>query len=196
VGTTADPTLAFSWGGTDGAGVASYDVEVSVDGGPFVPWLTATPRTSAAYVGTAGSRYRFRVRAIDALGNVSAFVDSEETVVAGPPTAPVPPQDDSRPRTATPRLTLTSSRRSGRRLRIRGTVGAAADGRVTLTWSATVARRRHRVRTSARVRGGSFAATVRIPPEARSARRARLVVRFRADAASTAQTRRFILRSR
>ncbi|MEM7706293.1 MAG: hypothetical protein AAF358_12110 [Pseudomonadota bacterium] len=42
--------MQISWAGSDGAGsgVAHYDVYVSIDGEPFVPWLLSTTRTEAA----------------------------------------------------------------------------------------------------------------------------------------------------
>jgi hypothetical protein len=63
-----------SWTGTDtGSGVASYDVEVR-DGssGSWATWKSGTAGTSAAYTGSAGHTYYFRVRARDAAGNLEA----------------------------------------------------------------------------------------------------------------------------
>ncbi|HXI45955.1 MAG TPA: hypothetical protein VNH13_06605, partial [Candidatus Acidoferrales bacterium] len=63
------------WTGADpgGAGVASYDVERSVDGGAFV--VVATGLTSPAWtIGmTLGHTYRFAVRAHDRAGNVGGW---------------------------------------------------------------------------------------------------------------------------
>jgi hypothetical protein len=69
---SAETTSSFrvSWAGTDqGAGVKSYTVLVSEDGGPFTPWLANTALTSATYPGTAGKTYRFKSVAVDAAEN-------------------------------------------------------------------------------------------------------------------------------
>lgn len=59
-----------SWSGTDtGAGIAAYTVYVSQDGGPFVPWLSDTSLTTAAYPGSVGHTYGFYVLATDATGH-------------------------------------------------------------------------------------------------------------------------------
>ena len=61
------------WLGDDhgGAGIASYDVAVSLDGGPFTPWLTKTAQTQAMYTGYFGQDLQFRVTARDLLGQRS-----------------------------------------------------------------------------------------------------------------------------
>lgn len=64
-----------AWDGADdlhGSGVSAFDVYVSDDGGPFVPWLTSTSATTAEFAGQAGHSYRFYTRARDAVGNVEA----------------------------------------------------------------------------------------------------------------------------
>ncbi len=59
--------------GDDWSGVASHDVQVSVDGGPWINWQVATKATSAVYLGTDNHAYAFRSRARDGKGNVSAW---------------------------------------------------------------------------------------------------------------------------
>ena len=62
----------MNWTGADdalGAGVASYDVYVSTDGGAFVPWLGATSVNQETFQGTPGSTYRFFSLATDYAGN-------------------------------------------------------------------------------------------------------------------------------
>ncbi len=59
--------------GDDWSGIASYDVQVSVDGGTWINWLLATPETSGTYLGTDNHSYAFRVRARDGKGNRSTW---------------------------------------------------------------------------------------------------------------------------
>lgn len=67
-------SFLVNWSGQDGqgAGVVSYDVHVSIDGGPFTPFQTGTSSTSAMFTGQVGHSYGFYSVAIDALGNVEA----------------------------------------------------------------------------------------------------------------------------
>ena len=65
----------LGWTGTDsGAGVASYDVERSANGGAFTRISSATTATSLNLEMKPGSNYRFRVRARDKVGNLGAWV--------------------------------------------------------------------------------------------------------------------------
>ena len=65
--------LAVTWSGTDtGAGVDTYDVWVSTDATPFVPWLTATSETGGTYPGVAGHDYAFFSVARDKVGQLEA----------------------------------------------------------------------------------------------------------------------------
>jgi hypothetical protein len=81
------PTFAVNWSGSDAvAGVASYDVFVSVDGGGYTLWLDDTTDTSASYPGVNGSSYAFYTRATDQLGLTEAApaqADAMTTVSAG-----------------------------------------------------------------------------------------------------------------
>lgn len=76
-----------SWSGGDpaGAGLADFTVFVSVNDGPYVPWLQNVTFTSAIYVGAPGQRYKFLVRARDNAGNQeeTPFGPDAETVVPG-----------------------------------------------------------------------------------------------------------------
>jgi hypothetical protein len=71
----------LSWSGADagGSGLASYDVERSVDGGSYV--VTASGLASPALNVTLGSghTYRYAVRARDAAGNIGAWRASATT---------------------------------------------------------------------------------------------------------------------
>jgi hypothetical protein len=68
---TATTSFPVSWSGSDGngSGIRSYDVFVSVDGGPLAAWLTGTTQTSATYTGSFNHHYGFAVTATDNLGN-------------------------------------------------------------------------------------------------------------------------------
>ena len=66
--------ITVEWSGSDeGAGVASYDVQVRIAGGEWQAWLNQVSGTWAVYNGTDGHSYAFRVRARDEAGNVSAY---------------------------------------------------------------------------------------------------------------------------
>lgn len=67
---SSSASIPVSWSGSDAAtGIASYDVFVSVDGGPAVVWLAGTAATSGVYVGTPGGVYGFHSVAVDGAGN-------------------------------------------------------------------------------------------------------------------------------
>jgi len=68
-----NPAFQVAWTGTDVSGIASYDVQVSVNGGSWYTWLSKTPRGSAIYPALDGRGYAFRVRARDPRGNTSAW---------------------------------------------------------------------------------------------------------------------------
>jgi RHS repeat-associated protein len=63
--------FTVSWSGSDngGSGIASYTIDVSVNGGPFTPWLINTTQTSASYTGVVGDTYSFYSVAADHVGN-------------------------------------------------------------------------------------------------------------------------------
>ncbi len=65
--------FTVSWSGQDdagGSGIASYDVYLSDNGGPFVPFLTETTQTSAIFHGVNGHTYAFWSAATDNVGHV------------------------------------------------------------------------------------------------------------------------------
>ena len=67
----------LSWAGADpgGTGVASYKLQVSVNGGSYSTVALASPgSTSVNRVLTSGRTVRYRVRATDREGNVGAYV--------------------------------------------------------------------------------------------------------------------------
>lgn len=72
-----------SWQGRDeamGSGVASYDVYVSVNEGPFQLWLNATPETNAVFHGDLGAVYSFFSVATDRAGNREPPAESPDAV--------------------------------------------------------------------------------------------------------------------
>jgi hypothetical protein len=61
--------FTVSWGGSSPlSGIASFDVFVSDNGGPFTPLLTGTTATSAPFTGVPGHTYGFFSIATDASG--------------------------------------------------------------------------------------------------------------------------------
>jgi uncharacterized repeat protein (TIGR01451 family) len=66
--------ILVRWAGNDGsgAGVAAYDVFISIDGGAYQLWLAQTGNTQAVYSGQVGHTYRFYTIAYDRLGHIQA----------------------------------------------------------------------------------------------------------------------------
>jgi hypothetical protein len=63
--------IAVTWSGTDaGSGVASYDILVSENGGPFTTWRNDTVLTGSTFFGDWGKSYGFASVARDETGNV------------------------------------------------------------------------------------------------------------------------------
>ena len=71
--TQGDEGFVVSWPARDTSRVVSYDVQVSVDGGPWAAWLTKTRATSNVWLGADGHGYAFRVRAVDSKGNAGSW---------------------------------------------------------------------------------------------------------------------------
>lgn len=65
---------------TDGSGVATFDVFVSTDSGPFAIWRPATTETSAIFSGEIGHTYAFYSIATDRVGHVEASPDTSDAV--------------------------------------------------------------------------------------------------------------------
>jgi Dockerin type I domain len=71
--TFSPATFLVNWSGQDdpsGSGIATYNVYVSDDDGPFTLWQSATTQTSATYTGQDGHTYAFYSVATDNVGNV------------------------------------------------------------------------------------------------------------------------------
>ena len=97
---TATAAFTLNWSGTDGAngaGVATYDVYVSADGGPFVPFVTNTAQTGGAFVGQDGHTYGFYSVATDNAGlrqptpSAAQATTRVDTSTAAPPGGGTPP---------------------------------------------------------------------------------------------------------
>ncbi len=81
--TSESATFEVAWSGTDAtSGIATYDVQVQVDGGEWQPVLTQTQSTSYQFTGLLDHTYAFRVRARDVAGNVEAWRAQADTTTA------------------------------------------------------------------------------------------------------------------
>jgi hypothetical protein len=88
--------FTVEWNGTDtgGSGIDYYDVQVRVDEGEWMDWVTGTTTTTAEYTqGENGRFYQFRARGVDNSGNVEPYSSAEAstTVDTLPPTVTVDP---------------------------------------------------------------------------------------------------------
>ena len=99
---TFSPNFTVSWSGSDtgsgpngGSGIASYDVQYQVNGGPWQTFALGTTTTSGQVLNTlSGEVYGFRARAVDRVGNVGAFpagAQTQTTISLGNPTARIVP---------------------------------------------------------------------------------------------------------
>ena len=95
--TTNSPSFIVSWSGSDGAGpgIASYNVYVSDNGGPFTLWQSDTTATSATFTGVNANTYAFYSVATDNVGLVQATPSAAQAitkvVLNAPPSQPAPP---------------------------------------------------------------------------------------------------------
>lgn len=103
-----------SWDGTDDlSGIALFDIFVSEDGGPFLPWLTGTTAREAIFTGEVGSTYAFYSVATDSAGNreptpASAQAETIVTRTNAPPVlGPLPDRVVDERQTLT--LTITAT---------------------------------------------------------------------------------------
>ncbi len=80
---TSGLMIPVRWQATDGqAGVRGYDVEYRVKpAGSWTTLLSGTARVQTEFTGEEGLSYRFRVRAVDNVGNASAWVEGEPSTV-------------------------------------------------------------------------------------------------------------------
>jgi hypothetical protein len=203
-GTTTDPAVPVSWSATDGgSGVATYDVDVSVNGGPFSPWIQQSSLTAATYNATRGNRYRFRSRAVDLFGNASGWVTGDELTLATPQDpatdssrATSPDPGSGRLGPAAPGLRLVRVKRRGSRLHVDGSIAADAAGYVKAVWLAKVGRKTYRATARDYIYSGKVAWRLRIPAKARSAKRATLTLSYGGTRRFAPQTVRVKIASR
>lgn len=99
---TFDSTFTISWGGSDtgsgpngGSGIAHFDVQYQVNGGPWLPFISTTTTSSGTVVNAKpGEVYGFRARGVDRVGNVQPFPAGPQavtTISLGVPTANIVP---------------------------------------------------------------------------------------------------------
>jgi hypothetical protein len=131
------PTFTVSWAGQDdtgGSGIATYDVFVSDNGGPFTVFQTATTLTSATFNGATGHTYGFYSVATDNVGNrqttptgpqTSTTVVNTATTIGG--TTPSTSITDQQTATPFSGVTLTDPD-AGETYSIRVALNAAANG--------------------------------------------------------------------
>ncbi|RME90069.1 MAG: hypothetical protein D6766_13800, partial [Verrucomicrobia bacterium] len=76
------PNIPLAWSGTDtgGSGLATYDIYVSDNGGPFALWLEKTTLSGAVYPGEFGHTYGFYSVATDLAGNREPGPDQPDAV--------------------------------------------------------------------------------------------------------------------
>ena len=79
--TTTATSFSISWTGSDtgGSGIANYTVYVSIDGGSYSLWQSATALTSATFTATAGHTYRFYSMATSNVGTVQTTPGAIQT---------------------------------------------------------------------------------------------------------------------
>lgn len=88
--------FTVSWSGTDAlSGIAHYDVQFQINGGPWQALTSVTTQASHTIADAlVGARYGFRVRAVDRAGNVQPFpagAQAETTISVGNPEAHIIP---------------------------------------------------------------------------------------------------------
>lgn len=91
------PAFDVTWQGTDnpgGSGIAHYDVQYRVNGGPWRDWRVDTLDTSAQFTGGQDKAvYEFRARGVDNVGNAQPFgyAQATTTIETAPPTSRITP---------------------------------------------------------------------------------------------------------
>ncbi|MBL9138346.1 MAG: hypothetical protein JNK85_20925, partial [Verrucomicrobiales bacterium] len=82
--TQATGEVPVQWDGAEvgaGSGLASFDLFVSKDDGPYEPWLIATSEKAGTFTGLPGSTYRFYSVARDLAGNTEAAPTVPDAVI-------------------------------------------------------------------------------------------------------------------
>ncbi|MBI5758610.1 MAG: hypothetical protein HZA46_08840, partial [Planctomycetales bacterium] len=86
--TASSAAFTVSWSGSDdasGSGIATYDVYVSDNGAPFVPFVMQTTATSATFSGASSHTYAFYSVATDNVGHREAIPTNSDTSTTTPP---------------------------------------------------------------------------------------------------------------
>jgi RHS repeat-associated protein len=132
---TTTTNFVVSWTGNDvGAGVVSYDVYVSADGGSFQLWLGRTAASSATYSGQGGRSYSFYAVATDGVGLTESGpgVGEASTVVQLPVSPPPPTVPPTPPPTVPPTPPPTVPPTPPPSVRVFAVGSAAGSGQVRL----------------------------------------------------------------
>ena len=80
------PSTTVSWSAVDLlSAVENYDVQVQIDGGDWIDWLSSTADAGAVYPSQAGHVYAFRARASDEMGNLGTWSEPVTTEVSTEP---------------------------------------------------------------------------------------------------------------
>jgi Fibronectin type III domain len=152
------------WAGSDtGSGIAHYQVAVSVSGGGFRTVASSVRSTSFSRSLATGHTYRFRIRAIDAAGNVGAWAAS---VTVSPGLV-----SDRSARYAGAWRTVRARSRLGGTERVASSPGASATFKVrarAVAWIATVGPGRGVAKV---VVDGKVVATIHLGASATTSRR-------------------------
>ena len=88
---TLGEVVDVSWTGADeagGSGIATYDIYVSEDGGPFGLWLDDTTETSDTFAGRVNHTYAFYARATDNVSHEEPAPATADTQTTLMPTGP------------------------------------------------------------------------------------------------------------
>jgi hypothetical protein len=184
-GEAADPQIALAWSAADASPIAGYQLEVSTDSGPFVPWQPDTSPGSATFSGLPGHSYGFAVTGSDALGNTSAPTGCGPVTIGFAPVAPVLPSGQTtRALPVSPHLKMKSFSFRGSRLLVRGSLEHRATGRVTGTYLPLGASRAHARGRAAR---GRYTLTFRLTRRQVRARRGVVRISYAGDTAHAPQ---------
>ena len=194
-GTSQAGTAHVSWSASDPSGVASYDLEASVDGSAFQPWLTGATATSAGYATAAGHSYAWRVRGRDTFGHVGNWATSAPlTVAAAAPSTP--PARPSPLAASNVRITRLTRMRAPVRLALSGTVASSARGGIYVTVRVRRGKTRKTLSMITTPRSGRWKVVLRVPSRHARFTRAEATARYDADFTFAASNARRTLRVR
>jgi hypothetical protein len=88
-GTATNAQFTVSWSGSDvGSGIASYDIYVQTNGGPWAVWLSGATANLTTFFGQNGKIYGFYSVAHDGTGNVETNAAAADVTVTTLPNYP------------------------------------------------------------------------------------------------------------